>query len=357
MNVKIKGRDILLNDHKLNISKAVGAYLTDLHPIYLTKLSKNCITKIRAALYKICGQWFVDTLDAFKKYRKISLTKLQKVEKSAVKLGGGKYGTVYKYDNCAIKVLEHKSYTDLPRIDGRLEAKLLSMLRDIIVFSGLSPNIVIMYQYTPDTNKDYIVLERLSKTLWTLLQTTIPEATIKNILLQIIFTLAVLYKKLPGFRHNDLKSDNVLLDETPRKSNMCLFYAKHNFILPRNVPIAKISDFDYANVPDLAGNPKVGTKHSVSFGCTSEINVIYDVHLFLNSVYSHKKRLSPAVVKWLHKQLPVSTRGTETEHVKYGRLKNPNKWCRKIKNPEKLLADKFFDEFRINKKVYPCWGM
>ena len=150
------------------------------------------------------------------------------------------------------------------------------------MFSFYSPCIITMYQYSNVKKNDYIVMEKLDCTFWNYVQSSPKEKKIKGIILQILFTLLVLQNKAHGFRHNYLKIDNILLDFTPRKQDITLRFKKYFWYLPKDIPIAKIADFDYSCIPNKIINTKINTEHSKSFGCTETPIKIYDTHLFLN---------------------------------------------------------------------------
>lgn len=338
----------------LNYQEITTAYLTSKHPHTNKKLSTATINRILNIIKKFAGEQYIPSLKKIKNYKKFSQTQLQNCKN---KLGNGKYATVYECSGCAVKVIEHKFYKGLPKLDGSLEVRMLKLLYQEITNNYISPNIITLYQYTPTTHIDYVVMEKLHETFWTLLQKKQTARGVKGILIQVLFTLLVLQKTLPGFRHNDLKVDNVLLDKTPRSNPITLRYKKHFWVIPNNIPLVKLADFDYSNIPSKITNCKVGTGHAKSFGCVADASEIYDLHLFLNSLYSYRINLPTSIVEWLQKQLPKNTRGNDNVEVKYGRLKNPGKWESKLNNPLDLLTSKFFSEFITVKPRFPVWGI
>ena len=359
--LEIKGNVILwtVGSRKwlINYEELTKAYVTGKHLHTRRELSTATKNKILSIIRSIAGDWWIPALKRIKNYRQIPLTQLQRLKVSGTKLGSGKYATVYNHNGYAVKVINHRFYKHLPRIDGELEAKVLTVLKNRITYPYLSPNIITMYQYTPDSKTDYIVLEKLDKTFWTYLQNDPEERIIKGIILQIMFTLTVVQHVLPGFRHNDIKVDNILLDFTPRKQRVTLRYKQYFWVLPPNIPLVKVADFDYACIPGKCVNPKVGTTHACTFGCTEEPSKIYDVHLFLNSVYSYRNNAGPTMTTWLQQQLPAKTRGNDNTGTKFGRLRNPSDWKGQIHTPLEILLSRFFSEFRTIRPTYPIWGL
>lgn len=340
----------------LSIAELTAAYISGKNPHTREKLSTAVKTKMLVILKIKAGAWWPQRLKTIKTYKPFALESLKSLKTTGTKLGKGKYGTVYSLDGYAIKSISHTYYSGLPRIDGSVEASILNLLKKV-TYSYASPNIIQLYQYTKDSKTDYLVLEKLSKTFWTYLQENPTEFTVKGIILQVVFTLQILQYLYPGFRHNDLKVDNILLDYTPRNQDVYLCYKTYSWKLPANIPLVKIADYDYAYVPNICSNPKVGTKYSRSFGCTKKGSKIYDVHVFLNSVYSYRRLLSEDLNKWLIKQLPRYTRGYDDSGVKFGRLRNPSDWVGVINTPYEILSGNLFSEFRTPKKEYPWWGI
>jgi len=360
-NIQIKNKLILwtINDNKwlLGYDELTSTFILKKHPFTGHKLTKITLDKLKAIIKEIGGKWWFSKLTSIKNFKKMQVSDLQNLKKDSTKLGNGRYATVYLYNGYAIKMINHQFYKNLPRIDGSFEAKILKLLQEKITFNYYTPNIITSYQYLTLKKVDYIVLEKLDKTFWDYLQNKPNNKIIKAIILQILFTLVVLQHVFSNFRHNDLKVDNILLDFTPRTQHITLQYKNNNWLLQKNIPIVKIADFDYANIPIIADNSKVTTKHSSSFGCTSNKSDIYDLHLFLNSLYSYKNNYNNEIVKWIEKQIPENCRGNDNNNIKYGRLKNPEKMENVINSPLKLLKSNFFGEFQIDKCVEPCWGI
>lgn len=361
-NIKIKeGYLVLWEDSGrtllLDLDELTKAFINDINPHTGNNISETLMKRIGLILRYIGGDDWAYQLRYIKNYRNLSGSKLQNIRETQTKLGSGKYATVFMYKNFAVKTISHKFYKNLPRIDGTTEAKVLDHLLKHITYRYYTPNIVTLFQFTTNKRHDYIVMEKCDKTFWNIIQENPSERVLKGIILQVLFTLLVLQTCYPGFRHNDLKTDNVLLNVSERNKDITLMYGKHFWTIPKDIPLVKLSDFDYANIPKVTKNPKVDTPHSRSFGCTSRKCDHYDVHLFLNSIYNHRRKLPESIVLWLEKQLPSQVRGMESKHVKYARLKRPEQWVKKIKSPKNIILTRFMSEFRINKATLPVWGM
>jgi serine/threonine protein kinase len=355
----LKGNTVLwiIDDRKwlVNFLELTTAWLTEIHPHTRTRLKKETLTKISTILNRVAGHFWIQKLQKIKKYKNLSNTNFSKVNQST-ELGKGKYGAVYNYDSNAVKIVKHCEYKSVPKTTGKFEAQILKLLTKNL-FDLQCPGIVTMYQFQTIGKTDYIVFEKLDQTVWKYLKTNPCEKLVKCILLQVLFTLAVLQKLYPGFRHNDLKVDNILLDQESRSQSLTLRYDRSFWKVPKEAPLVKLADFDYANIPKSCPNPKVDTSFSKEFGCTPQASNIYDVHLFLNSMYSSKKYLPSGIVSWIGKKLPPMTRGSESSALKYSRLMKPNQWKKVFPEPIELLREPFFGDFLTSKPNFPIWGI
>lgn len=119
----------------------------------------------------------------------------------------------------------------------------------------------------------------------------------KHALFQILFTLLQLQSMYPGFRHNDLKADNVLLENAPKCN---LIYqiesskTKKVFRLRNCKVFTKIIDFELASTPKNTlikseSILKSDEKLKNDFGLSIEKCDAFDVHLLLIDVLKNTK--------------------------------------------------------------------
>lgn len=120
---------------------------------------------------------------------------------------------------------------------------------------------------------------------------------------QIISVLAVIQLRYQGWRHNDLKANNILIHKTFNKKdyNKEIVVKKKlhvingkNFYVDDIGYIIKITDFDFACIPELIENSKVNSEWTKSINVTSEINRYYDLHFFFNTLI--KKGFLPEIL-------------------------------------------------------------
>ena len=116
------------------------------------------------------------------------------------------------------------------------------------------------------------------------------EMTLKEwrvILFQIISALAVIQAKYPGFRHNDLKANNILIQKIAGRNKNNKFKYKINnsvYILPNIGIQIKLWDFDFACIAGTVENTKVNAEWTDKINVNSEENRYYDIHYFLNTL-------------------------------------------------------------------------
>lgn len=119
------------------------------------------------------------------------------------------------------------------------------------------------------------------------------DTNIGVILYKVFLALKKIHDKYPSFRHNDLHTDNVLID-----GDRPLLY-----------------DFGYAN---WYGNPIFDTILKNDYGIFPGNHQMYDFHFFANSVYSDLPQKYRNIVL---KVFPVEYLGENSSVIKNGRLR------------------------------------
>jgi hypothetical protein len=109
------------------------------------------------------------------------------------------------------------------------------------------------------------------------------EAEIKIVIFQILYTIAATQNALPGFRHNDLSTNNVLIRNNHKKEVTKYSVEGMIFYTPTKYAVA-VTDYDFVHIPSIRilNNRRV---MSGNYKVNDEDNVSYDVHLFIKSVY------------------------------------------------------------------------
>jgi serine/threonine protein kinase len=104
---------------------------------------------------------------------------------------------------------------------------------------------------------------------------------------QILSVLAIIQSKYPGFRHNDLKANNILIHTIPIELND----EKHKYIINGQSYVIpnigfqlKLWDFDFATIPGLIDNAKVEAEWTNKINIKPVKNRYYDLHYFFNTL-------------------------------------------------------------------------
>ena len=119
--------------------------------------------------------------------------------------------------------------------------------------------------------------------------TTLTIKEWRVIFFQIISTIAVIQCKYPGFRHNDLKLNNILIqyiemhdDDGPFLYNI----NEQTYYVPNIGLRCKIWDFDFACIPGIVENSKVNAEWTTDINIKAEPHPYYDIHYFFNTMIS-----------------------------------------------------------------------
>ncbi len=156
------------------------------------------------------------------------------------------------------------------------------------------------------------------------------QLNIKNLLFQVIHTLAVLQKEYSGFRHNMLSPANIFV-YLKKDTNITDKYTyKKDYYLSNNDFDIKITNFCASRIPGLYSSSMV-----VPF--QDEENNYFDLHYFLNNLLELKNDFDGETTKFLEKIIPHKFR---TDKNSFYLTKNEE-----LFTPEDLLEDVYFKEF------------
>jgi serine/threonine protein kinase len=109
----------------------------------------------------------------------------------------------------------------------------------------------------------------------------------RSICFQFLSVLAIIQSKYPGFRHNDLKANNILVDEIPILPNSNKYKYIINgqtYVVPNVGFQLKLWDFDFATIPGVIDNSKVEAEWTDKINIKPIKNRYYDVHYFFNTL-------------------------------------------------------------------------
>ena len=214
----------------------------------------------------------------------------------------GKYDDVRRPENAELNMLKVLSYFVINNQTPHLVLPIGTFNTDINPFLSLSDQgIVNDKKYTQFINRhkkgelfDKVsilisewadggdLLEYIKKNKDTL---TVKEWRV--IFFQILSALSVIQTKYPGFRHNDLKANNILIQKIGSRNRNNKFKYKINdrtYIIPNIGIQVKIWDFDFACIKGIVDNTKVDAKWTDKININSKMNRYYDLHYFFNTL-------------------------------------------------------------------------
>jgi hypothetical protein len=108
----------------------------------------------------------------------------------------------------------------------------------------------------------------------------------RSILFQLLSVLAIIQNKYPGFRHNDMKANNILVHKIHTSKDNSKFKYKINgqiYIVPNIGIQIKLWDFDFACIPGIVDNSKVEAEWTDRINIKPEQNRYYDIHYFFST--------------------------------------------------------------------------
>jgi serine/threonine protein kinase len=127
----------------------------------------------------------------------------------------------------------------------------------------------------------------------------------RSIFFQLLSVLAIIQNKYPGFRHNDMKANNILVHKIQTSKTNYKFKYKINgqeYIVPNIGIQIKLWDFDFACIPGIVDNTKVNAEWTDRINIKPEQNRYYDIHYFFNTLT--KKGFFPEF--WTEPEIPES---------------------------------------------------
>ena len=178
------------------------------------------------------------------------------------------------------------------------------------------------------------------------------------LLFQILSVLAVIQAKYPGFRHNDLKANNLLIHYIESRNKNNKFKYKINgktYIIPNIGLQVKLWDFDFACIEGIVENTKVTAEWTNRINVNPKKNRYYDMHYFFNTLtrkgffpeFYDVPEISKSVKDFFKRIIPPEYR-TGKNVAKRGRLLVDIEYT----TPDKILKyDPFFNRIRPSIKT------
>lgn len=182
---------------------------------------------------------------------------------------------------------------------------------------------------------------------------TMSLKTWRVLLFQIISVLAVIQAKYPGFRHNDLKANNLLIHYIESRNKNNKFKYKINgktYIIPNIGLQIKLWDFDFACIEGIVDNTKVSADWTNRINVKPKKNRYYDIHYLFNTLtrkgffpeFYNVPEISKSVKDFFKRIVPDKYRKGENV-AERGRLLVDDEYI----TPDNILRnDPFFDRIR-----------
>lgn len=144
-----------------------------------------------------------------------------------------------------------------------------------------------------------------------------------SLLFQIIWTLAAIQKHFPGFRHNDLSCNNILMEQAQSIN----IYHLGEKMWQTSEFHTRIIDFDFSVMPSHGiYNSKLNRPWCKYYGISAKTDNYYDVHFVLNEILilldnsGSLALIPPPVREFFNEIIPAGYRGSADEFVQNSRL-------------------------------------
>lgn len=180
---------------------------------------------------------------------------------------------------------------------------------------------------------------------------SVTEKIVKTIIFQVLWTLGVMYKRVPSFRHNDVHPGNIFIKSGTSETGSRKYGAM--FSVPNVGVISAIGDFGWAHSKSHR-NPKVNSgEYKKNFGINKNKTTRQDVHLFLTHMYNLLKSMGKfqKTQDFLVEAMGAQELGNvNSNKIKFYRLLNNNN---RVKSVGDILKLSYFDDFRVKNKQVP----
>lgn len=249
--------------------------------------------------------------------------------KKKMKLGEGAYGRVYRgaINRNGRKFVAYKEINTAKNTLGmaEFEFKVAQKLKAFKV-----PQ---MYLYKRCRDLDILYLEYFNgKELNDWWNSQISLKAAKSVLLQVIHTLYMINKSIPGFRHHDLHGGNVIINQVPEK-NFTVNVLGKTYTISNGGVEAVIIDFGLAHMPGMI-NYSINRGQHEDVGISRSSHNLYDLHFFLSAVFAKVERKKTAtdvaVYNFIKELIPnddyfaETSKVTKEHRIRLGLTKNHN---------------------------------
>lgn len=175
------------------------------------------------------------------------------------------------------------------------------------------------------------------------------EIDYKILFFQLLSVLSIIQLRFPGFRHNDLKANNILLHKTDKLLKTTYTINKKKYITPSYNLLIKLWDFDFACIPGYVDNIKVKEKWTKEINITTKQNRYYDIHFFFSTLQLFipeiltEENVGKNTIKFINDIVPKKYKSKDKSTSK-GRLLVDDEYITPI---DLLEKHEYFKEFRL----------
>jgi len=198
-------------------------------------------------------------------------------------VGAGEYGKVYKAcinDKCLNKIAVKNSSENMSA-EFLISRKLEKL------------GVPVVYGYEKCSNRDLLFSEFINGvTLKSFLEKRkqkVKGDELKSIIIQVLYILYTIHKEHPSFRHHDLHLDNIMIMRKRNDTKKEIEVGDKTIAFDDAKLEVKIMDFGLATMRGTI-NPIIRKSSTFknNYGIFPESDVLYDVHLFMSSLYVSK---------------------------------------------------------------------
>jgi len=174
---------------------------------------------------------------------------------------------------------------------------------------------------------------------------TFTEKQVKTILFQILWTLGIMYRRVPSFRHNDLHIQNIFIKTGEKISKTGSTSYGKMFRVPNIGIMSAVGDFGWSKTSNKP-HPNVNSnEYKNTYGISKETTIRQDTYVFLASLYVFLMEYDKFndTKRFIEKVL-----GLKRDEALNGIRLRANR--KSIPSPEMMLKNEYFKEFRVKKE-------
>lgn len=218
---------------------------------------------------------------------------------------------------------------------AQIEHDTIMILRN----AGFKNNIPRVHGYKIYDKKDYIFMDYIDGVTLEKFR-PISENQLSSIIIQVLYTLYKINKKIPSFRHNDLHLENIMIVKDDIKNIVVSDHSGNRFQFNNGGVKIILIDFEDSHVNGVK-NPRVKSGFYKEMGIVPNSNSIYDTHQFLTCIYLYLHNSSSQILK------PMSNISSNKK------IEIDNEITRILRYIEKKIEPQFLDYGNtINEFIY-----